>query len=230
MSSAMGIKISGLTRPSLGECQRAKHLEPDQFAAFEVDLLFVIRDEFARRDALANSDLQLVAEPQFVFHRGLEPEIAVLALFLGLVHRDIGALHQRSRISHQRVEAVFVVVGRDADRNRRVDAGIAVVERFEHDIVQARDQIVDPFARGRIEAGDEGEFVAAEPCQQCILGQRVADPVGELHQHRIAQRMPVQIVDLFEIVEVEHAIGDRQAAIVGDLLQPVARLVHAAAV
>ena len=55
------------------------------------------------------------------------------------------------------------------------------------------------------------EFVAADPRQDVGFAQVEAEPLGHLHQQRVADRVAVIVVDMLEIVDVEK--GQREMAV-----------------
>src|SRR5687767_6560539 len=63
-----------------------EHLEAHQVAALEIDLLLVVRNELAGRDAPPDAGLELVAKAQLALHQRFEPAEAVPAALLGMVH------------------------------------------------------------------------------------------------------------------------------------------------
>ena len=59
------------------------------------------------------------------------------------------------------------------------------------------------------------ELVAAEPCHEISGAQLLAPGGSRLAQQAIAGRVPVGVVELLEVVEVEHR--DRHVSLVGEL-------------
>ena len=78
-----------------------QHLEADDRAAFKIDLLFIVRHEFAQRNAAADAGGNFGTEPLFVFHVRLKPGQSVPAVALGMVHRDVG--HVKLRLNVDRL-------------------------------------------------------------------------------------------------------------------------------
>jgi hypothetical protein len=98
-----------------------EHLEPDELARLEIDLLLVVGNELAGRNAPADAGLELGAEAQFALHLRFEPVVAAAAALLGLVHGDVGAVDQRFA-----AQAGVVLAGPgDTDRKCRLDAHVA---------------------------------------------------------------------------------------------------------
>ncbi len=68
-----------------------------------------------------------------------------------------------------------------------------------------------PQALGNLEAPrlvdavqQDGEFLAAQPANQVMLADPGAETADEVLQGRIAGRMSELIVDLFEVVDIQH--------------------------
>ena len=72
------------------------------------------------------------------------------------------------------------------------------------------------------------ELVAAEPRGEVAGAHRGGDPVGDRHQHRVAGRVAVLVVDRLEVVEVEEqhrrlaALAPQRLAEAAQELRPVA--------
>ena len=65
-------------------------------------------------------------------------------------------------------------------------------------------------------AGEQpGELVAAEAGDEVVPGE-AGEPVGHTDQHLVAGGVPVPVVDLLEVVEVEHHGDQRLAGRVGE--------------
>ena len=60
-------------------------------------------------------------------------------------------------------------------------------------------------ARERCLRQHDGEFLAAHARAPVVLaGQRLLHAAYEFHQHVVARRMAVPIVDVFEVIDVAH--------------------------
>ncbi len=51
--------------------------------------------------------------------------------------------------------------------------------------------------------GDDGEFVAAEPRDQIVAAQRAAQPLRDVADQLVADRMAERVVDVLEVIEVD---------------------------
>ena len=127
-------------------------------------------------------------------HFGLEETIGVAAFVLGAVERGIGM--GEKRVTVRRV----VGAKRDADRGRNPGLRriVGCAQRFQ-------DRFGQPAGGGGVchLRHQHGELVAAEPRHHLPLAEHRGDAGGNHLQHLVAGRMPEQIVDLLEIVEVE---------------------------
>src|SRR5688500_4089544 len=126
---------------------------------------------------------------------------AVAVRVLRVVQRLIGGAHDRG----ERHEVVRYRPLGDADAKRRlileVRDGRREVDGRErlpqllHDLLRLRDL--------RLRQRDD-ELVAAVTEREVRLAERDADAVGERAEHVIAGSVTVRIVDLFELVHVDH--------------------------
>ena len=102
--------------------------------------------------------------------------------------------------------------GLDMDRRRRDGPGDLLDDRGGEPVDLLR-------ATGR-EGDHAGEFVAAEAGDQRLHRQDAAHPLGAFAQDGVADAVAVEVVDLLEVVEVDHHEGDDLAALgrLGDQL------------
>ena len=75
--------------------------------------------------------------------------------------------------------------------------------------------MLDLVGHDRIIDNRSGEFVAAQPREQGIGGQDVAHPLRSLGEDGIADIVTVEVVDLFEIVEIDQDHRQRPAFALG---------------
>ena len=132
-----------------------------------------------------------------------DPRDAVASGALGVVERGVGRGHQPLGVAR--------VVGHrrhaGADRHRRLAhrAGDAVAHAFgdPHRVLagapgQEHDELVAAVASGDVEVLGVGD-----------------ERVGDLTQHRVAGQVPVGVVHLLEVVDVEHEQAQRRAEALG---------------
>ena len=124
---------------------------------------------------------------------------AVLAVLLGQVEGRVGHAHELGALD------AVLRIGRDAGRDRDVSAVLALgVGDALDDRLRDREAFVLVAARQ-----EERELVAAEPERLAAL----AEARGDLREHAVADRVAEAIVDLLEVVDVEQAEGQRDAAL-----------------
>src|ERR1700680_4269717 len=140
--------------------------------------------------------LDLHPRQRFALHAGVEKRRGALAAVLDAIHRDVGVLAQQF--------VAFAVFGieADADRGGGEYFGIIDEERRLQPLQDEMDVFGDfGLALDRIE--QQQEFVTADSRQYVGFTQVQRQPLGDLHQQRVADRVPVIIVDVLEIVDVE---------------------------
>jgi hypothetical protein len=72
--------------------------------------------------------------------------------------------------------------------------------------------VVDIVGLARVERNHAGEFVAAKPGDHRAIGHAGPDPARCLLQQQVAGGVAVHVVDLLEVVEIEHDERGRLAA------------------
>ncbi len=140
---------------------------------------------------------------------------AVSAAALRVVHRHVGAAHQRLRVG--------AVLGEHRDADARADLAPRSLDD-ERRLERAEDFLADAqrgphVARGR---KDEGELVAAEARDRVGLAHQLPEARGDLLQHDVAAVVAERVVDLLEPVQIEKHQSDRLSAPARD----AHRLVH----
>ncbi len=77
-----------------------------------------------------------------------------------------------------------------------------------------------------VDAGDEEhELVPAESRHQVVRTDGAAQPVGDLHEHRVADGVPGRVVDVLEVVQVAEEQDD-PAGVLTAGVQPVPQPLH----
>ena len=108
VSSAIGIKVSGKSRPRFVPPAR-KHLEAERLGCVEGDERLIIGNELARGDSAFDLGLKLDSLLQFFVHAAIEETVATAAFGLRPIHShgslaqrgfDPGAVPLRHRITH----------------------------------------------------------------------------------------------------------------------------------
>ncbi|MCP1924909.1 hypothetical protein J2R89_000225 [Bradyrhizobium elkanii] len=171
-------------------------LEAGDAAFADVEERLVDEKQLVRLDGMLEIPLQRAAVARRPVVAGLEEADGAGSGFLRPVKRDVDMLEQ--------------VVGRaavprrqhDADADRAVDLQPVDRERLG----KGRDE---PFGdRQRILGPrqirhDQGELVAADPCDMFGRAGAALQPGRHLHQELVACRMAEPVVDLLEAVEIE---------------------------
>jgi hypothetical protein len=67
----------------------------------------------------------------------------------------------------------------------------------------------------RCVAQNDGEFVAAQPAAQFVVGHQLAQPFGNEREQLVAHKMPQRIVDGLETIEVDHQERATRTPLVG---------------
>ena len=126
-------------------------------------------------------------------------EDEALAAGLRRHHRRLGARHQLPWVGR--------VLGADCDpcRDRKSSSGPDL--ELRELLGEARGQrLRAPKVTGR---KDDRELLASHPAHDVLGSSRGSQHVGDLHQELVSDPVPVDVVDLLEVVEVEHHQGDR---------------------
>ena len=192
-----------------------QRLDAENLARLQVDFRLVDDAQLVARDRVPEIAHQREALGAVAIELGRIDDAAG-AIFLGDVHRDVGALHEHFGF------------GAMLGRNRDADAAVHVeVQPFDGErLLHGRNQL----ARGELGAGlsDAGqhdrELVAAEARDGIRFAQLELQPVPDFAQHGIAHQMPHRVVDLLEPVEVhdQHRQRVARAQRIGDgHLEPV---------
>ena len=88
------MKSSGWTMPRSGCCQRISASTPVGLMSPQVERRLVGEQELLVRERFAQVHLEFHAVLDRVLHAGLEHDVAILAVPLGPVHRDVGVAQQ----------------------------------------------------------------------------------------------------------------------------------------
>jgi len=206
-------------RADLGRSGRLpprQHFKAGQLAGAQVDLLLIERNEFILDDPVANAGFKLAAQAQRLFHRRIEPAMTVPAALFRVIHGDVGIVQQGRRF-FARIRKVRGNAGGD----RGFDFRPGEMDRARDGTDQALDQMVDLVRTFRRIADRAGKFIAANSRQQGILGEDFGEAARRFDQQGVPGGVAVEVVDLLELVEVQHDDGDSLALLSGFLAQTV---------
>ena len=156
VSSASGMNCIGGSTPSSGWVQRSSASTPVICPRRHIHLGLVVQRELVAIERVAQRGLQ--RQPLDRLGLGLlgEEAEAVLAVFLGEIHRHVGILGQRLHVGAVRR------IHRDADAGGGVAFVAAQLQRLAQDRQQVARDALDVIALGGFLENDD-EFVAAEP-------------------------------------------------------------------
>ena len=177
-----------------------QRLDAGDLAARHVDLGLVVQRELVALQRAAQGALQRQALDRLRLDLLGEEAEAVLAVFLGEIHRHVGILGQRLHVG------AVGRIHRDADRGRGVAFVAAQLQRLAEHGQQLAGDAFDLVAFGGL-FQDDHEFVAAEPRHDVARAQRAAQPAADFHQQHVAGVMPQRIVDDLEAVEIDEQHG-----------------------
>jgi hypothetical protein len=183
-----------------------ERLGADDDAGAQVDLRLEVGDELAVLERAAQVGGEREAgEARVVLLRGVAHDAD--GAFLRLVHRDVGALHER-------LDVVAVVgMERDADAAAELEADALGDERLGEG---AADRVGDLHALGGRRGGahQDAELVAAEAGDGVARVEQLGEPAGHLAQDLIAVVVAERVVDVLEAVEVDEHHDDGAIAAV----------------
>ena len=174
-------------------------------------------------ERLAKVGLQRLAFGRITVHRGFVEHVLAAPGGLGGVERQV-------RIAHH---AVGAASPRVADRNPDRSADRHAIA-LDH--IRARD-LLDQRARERLEQTNIDhprqhrlEFVAAQPADLAMVAHHAGQPLRDLAEQRIADRMAQRVVDILEPVEVDQEQRAALLAARGVAQCLVERLAHQRAI
>ena len=207
LSSAIGTKSPGSSRPRSGWSPAHQRLEAGDLAAAQGDQRLVVERQLVALERLAQLALDLEPAQRPGPHLGVEELAAGAAAFLGPVHRRVGVADQQVGVDR--------LAGRgpgDGDADAGGDEVLDAVDRVGlgeggGDAVGDRHRLVLVG-----EAVDEdAELVAAEAGDDVAGAQVGAQPRRDRAQQLVAGVVAEAVVDQLEVVEVEEEDPDRRA-------------------
>jgi hypothetical protein len=162
-----------------------------------------VKLELVARYRGAQIGLHLVARVRLPSHLDIEEAVAVAALRLGPIERQVRLLDQ------------LVGLGAVGGSRGNADAG-ADIHRVAFDVVGHPDDVDHALGKHRrrftwvgLAGLNDGEFIAADPRQDVGLAQRRFEAQRRLLEQRVAGGMSERVVDDLEAVEIEDAHRER---------------------
>ena len=193
---------SGKNEPELRMLPAYQRLDAENLARLQIDFRLVDNAQLVARNSMPEIPHERETLGAVAIELG-RIDHAAGAIFLGDVHRDIGALHEDFGF------------GPMFGGNRYADAAVHVeVQPFDGQrLLHGRDEL----ACGELGAGlsdarqHDSKLVAAEASDRIRFAQLELQPLPDFAQHGIAHQMPHRVVDLLEPVKVhdQHDSGLR---------------------
>ena len=175
-----------------------QRFEADEFARRQVEQRLIIQRELALLQRPDHVHFQVPALDRILHHAAFVALDAVAAVLLGLVEGKV-------RLTHDQVRVVHVVGRGEADAAADADAVLVgregALEAFDH----AARQRIAVFVIAR----QDRQLVAAEAEDQIVRIAAGPQPVRDLDEQRVADRMAERVVHRLEAIEVDHHDGGR---------------------
>ena len=200
-----------------------QRFEPGDLLAGGADDRLVMDRQLAALDRLAKIVLEQLALGRLAVHRRFVEAVLAAAGGLGRVEREVGIADQRVGAGPARVA--------DGDADRGADRHLVA---FDHvgprDLLDQRPG--ERFQQADVDAAGKHrlELVAAETPDLAVIAHHRLQPLGDLAQQRVADRVAERVVDVLEPIEIDH---EQRAALLamGRVAQRfVERLAHHRAV
>ena len=194
-------------QPVTGVAPAHQGLDPHRRAGAELDAGLEVDLHLLTEAVAAQVGQQLESLDRSELLGGAVDHVTPAGL-LGVVHRPVGAPHQSL--------GVVAVLGSQGDAHARADLQpvLADLDRFGGQLVEAPCNLLRAGHR-RVGAQQDGELVAAQAGDRVAVAQSVRHPAGDLAQQRIAVLVAEGVVDVLELVEVDHQEPDRGPRPVG---------------
>jgi len=194
-----GEEAGGREQPAGRVLPAHERLDADDAARAQLDLRLVVQDELLAVERAREVPEQREARRRVGVARGVVVGGARAAA-LGLVHRDVRALHERVGIRRVRGEPGDPDARLDVQRDPVVREGLGDRRADE---LRGAGRPVRGAAREQ-----HGELVAAEAGDEAPVAHRARDARADLRQQPVARRVAQRVVELLEAVEVEQQEGE----------------------
>ena len=172
-------------------------LHPGGLHVAQAERRLVGEEELVLLERFAQVHVQFHAVGNRVLHPGLEHGVAVLAVPLGAVHRDV-------RVAQQLLGRGWLS-RRDPDARRHAHTSLLVRTELEGMLERFEQALGDQLGTGRQREllGDHDELVAAEAPQRIDVAHHALEPRGDSPQQLIADAVAERVVDALEVVDVD---------------------------
>ena len=182
-----------------------EHLEADEILRRQRNDRLIERLDFAARDRRAQIGLHPRARLQRNIHLRVKEAEGATARAFAVVHRDVGGVQQ----------GVGVLVRRrgegDADRRVHVDMSVVPGHWSSHRRHNLLDQLGEGFPIVVIR-DQRDEFVAAETSGHAPRREQFVQAVSDRAEHGVTRRVPMQIIDRLESIEIQKDHGETLVA------------------
>ena len=158
--------------------------------------------ELVLADAALHIHLERPRRVEPRLHRLVENAEAAAPGAFGLIERDVRAFHQLGRIR------AVIGIESDSDAGGQRYDGAVDFNRTGDRVDDAAGEIADVSAFMVAAIGEHDEFVAAEPRDDVAPPRRVAQSRRAFDDDRVADRVPLGVVDFLEAIEVNGEEGE----------------------
>ncbi len=199
-------EVVGLHDPArrVQPADQGLHARGDHLAKVERGLVDDEELIFGERVAQVHLELHLALDG--VVHPGLEHHVAVLALPLGAVHRDVGVA--------QELFGGRAIAHRDPDAGRDDQSLALGALQFEWLLERGQQSLGDQLGARcqRHPFGDDDELVAAQAPERVDVAHDALQARGDGAQQLVADAVTERVVDALEVVEVDEQRRHRRLA------------------
>ena len=181
-------------------------LHPGGAHVAEVDRGLIGEEELVLFERFAQVHLEFHAVLDRVLHAGLEYDVAILAVPLGPVHRDV-------RVAQQLLGR-GVVSRRDPDARGHAQMSLLVRSELERVLERVEQAFGDELGTRcqRELLGDHHKLIAAEAPQRIGVADHTVEPRDDRSQEFVADTVTERVVDGLEVIQVDEQRRHRRLA------------------
>src|SRR5262249_20007503 len=187
-----------------------QRLDADQLLAAWIDDRLIDDVQLLISDRLTERAFQQFAVREIGVHRGIVDARPVAAFVLGAIERHIGVTQDVAGVLDAAIDH------RDADRRDDIDAMSVEDERRAND---AENAFCDRLQRIAVRSAghNDGEFIAAEPSDQVVVIDDLAQSLGDIDNELIADMVAERVVDVLEMIKINVKHSGGRAAVAAGL-------------